>query len=170
MEVCDTSIPEFLMQFMINWIQVISIFGICIWTSPLFLAFLLPLGYAFVSVYLSFACVSRDLKRLEGIYRSPVFASFSETLDGVDTIRAFGHSPRFVDCHLLRMDFYQKISFHLLMSMLWVSARLEMLASLVIFAIAIVGVSLRGSISTVAIGIFVLCSLFWGVFTKNNWR
>lgn len=153
MEVSDTSIPEFLMQFMINWIQVISIFGICVWTSPLFLVFLVPLGYAFISVYLSFACVSRDLKRLEGIYRSPVFTSFSETLDGFDTIKAFGDRHRFVDNHLLRMEFYQKISFHLLMSMLWVSARLEMMASLVIFAIAVVGVALRGSISTVAIGI-----------------
>lgn len=155
MEVCDTSIPEFLMQFMINWIQVISIFAICIWTSPLFLAFLSPLAFAFISVYLSFACVSRDLKRLESAFRSPVFASLSETLDGMDTIRAFDASPRFVRQHLLRMDFFQKVSFHLLMSMLWVSARLEMLASLVIFAIAIVGVSLRGSISTVAIGKYI---------------
>lgn len=149
---CDTTIPEFLMQFMINWIQVLSILSICVWTSPLFLVFILPLGYAFVNVYLNFSCVSRDLKRLEGTFRSPVFSSFSETLDGIETIRAFGGRKYFIDAHLLRMDLFQKASFHLLMSMLWVSARLEMLASLVIFAIAVVGVSLSGSISTVSIG------------------
>jgi ATP-binding cassette subfamily C (CFTR/MRP) protein 1 len=83
--------------------QVISIFGICIWTTPLFLVFLLPLAYAFVSVFLSFAGVSRDLKRLEGAHRSPVYSSFGETLSGLDTIRAFGQARRFADTHLLRM-------------------------------------------------------------------
>lgn len=154
MEVCDTSIPEFLMQFMINWVQVMSIFAICVWTTPLFLVFLVPLAYAFVSVFISFAGVSRDLKRLESMYRSPVYASFREALDGLDTIRAFGDSARFVNAHLLRMDFFHRVSFHLLMSMLWVSGRLEMLASLVLFAIAICTVTLRSSLSTVGIGMY----------------
>ena len=159
MEVCDASIPEFLMQFLINWVQVISIFGICIWTTPLFLVFLVPLGYSFISVFFSFSGVSRDLKRLEGIYRSPVYTSFSESLDGLDTIRAFGKSDLFVENHMVRMEFYQRISFHLLMSQLWVAARLEMLASLVLFSIGICTVSLSSSLSTVGIGLAMVYAL-----------
>jgi hypothetical protein len=49
-------------------------------------------------------------------------------------------------------DYYHRVSFHLLMSQLWVSARLEMLASLVLLAIAVCAVALRSSLSTVGVG------------------
>ena len=40
---------------------------------------------------------ARELKRLESISRSPVFAHFSETLVGLDTIRTRGRQTDFVD-------------------------------------------------------------------------
>ena len=33
--------------------------------------------------------VNRDLQRLESVSRSPIFAQFSETLNGVPTLRAY---------------------------------------------------------------------------------
>lgn len=33
--------------------------------------------------------VNRDLQRLESVSRSPIFAQFSETLNGVSTVRAY---------------------------------------------------------------------------------
>ena len=50
-------------------------------------------------VYLSnyYLKTARELKRLESISRSPVFAHFSETLIGLDTIRTRGRQRDFVD-------------------------------------------------------------------------
>lgn len=33
--------------------------------------------------------INRDLQRLESVSRSPIFAQFSETLNGVSTLRAY---------------------------------------------------------------------------------
>ena len=46
-----------------------------------------------------FRPTSRELKRLEGISRSPVFASFAETLNGLSSIRAFGEVDTFLSRH-----------------------------------------------------------------------
>lgn len=39
---------------------------------------------------------SRELQRLDSISRSPVYNHFSETLNGVDSVRAYGVSDRFI--------------------------------------------------------------------------
>ena len=39
--------------------------------------------------YLS-SSATRDLQRLEAVSRSPIYTQFSETLNGLSTIRAFG--------------------------------------------------------------------------------
>lgn len=109
LEIVDTSIPEFFLQFLTNWFQIAAIFMLCVWSTPLFLVMMAPLAFAFYKVYVNFACVSRDLKRLESVCRTPVYSSFSETLNGLDTIRAYGDSERFIQNHFCRMDRLQKV-------------------------------------------------------------
>ena len=149
MEIVDTSIPEFFLQFLINWFQVGSIFILCIWSTPYFLLFMLFLSFAFYKVYMSFSCISRDLKRLEGISRTPVYSSFSETLSGLSTIRAYGDRRRFTEGHLRKMDRSNRISFHMSMAMSWVTARLELMVSAVMFAVALCAVILRNTASPI---------------------
>ena len=62
-------------------------------------------------------------------------------------------SIRFLKTHLSRMDFNQKFFFHLWMCTSWLTARLEISTSFILFSIAILCVSLRSSISPVALGL-----------------
>ena len=39
---------------------------------------------------------SRQLKRLDGVTRSPIYANFSETLNGVSSIRAYNKQDTFI--------------------------------------------------------------------------
>lgn len=50
---------------------------------------MVPLGLVFVRVRSFYVASSRELKRLEGMGKSPVFALFHATLNGLVTIRAF---------------------------------------------------------------------------------
>ena len=39
---------------------------------------------------------SRELQRLDSISRSPIYTHFSETLNGVDSVRAYRVTERFI--------------------------------------------------------------------------
>jgi hypothetical protein len=52
-----------------------------------FLFVLIPVSLAYVSLMNYFRATQRELKRLESITRSPIFAHFSQTLGGLSTIR-----------------------------------------------------------------------------------
>ena len=63
----------------------------------------LVLGVVIVRLRSFYLATSRDIKRLEGISRSPVFSQLSTSLQGLTTIRAFKAEP------LLRSEFdYQQ--------------------------------------------------------------
>lgn len=54
-----------------------------------------------------YLATSRQLKRLEAASRSPIFAWFSETLDGLSTIRSFGQQNIFIEGLQHRLDMNQ---------------------------------------------------------------
>jgi len=59
-------------------------------TLPFVLIAIPPLLWLFLSYRRIFVTSTREMKRLEGIARSPIFALISEALGGIATIRANG--------------------------------------------------------------------------------
>jgi ATP-binding cassette subfamily C (CFTR/MRP) protein 10 len=92
-------LPDFLSQMMMQGWLILATIATCAATNPFFLVAFLPLVAVFLALMNWFRHTSRELKRLEGISRSPIFASFSETLNGLSSIRAFGAVDRFMHKH-----------------------------------------------------------------------
>jgi ABC-type multidrug transport system fused ATPase/permease subunit len=63
------------------------------------------------------------------------------------------YRPRFLRTHLKRMEYNQKFFFHLWMCTSWLTARLEISTSFILFSISILCVCLREEISPVALGL-----------------
>ena len=57
----------------------------------------IPLMIIFVLIGRYYLKSSRDLKRLEGINRSPVLSHFSDTLEGLVTIRVYNKEDEFLE-------------------------------------------------------------------------
>ena len=67
----------------------------------------------------------RELKRLDSVTRSPIYALLGETLDGVLTIRAFGAENSLSNRMVSMLDI-QQTAYHLTFaSQCWLSIRLE---------------------------------------------
>nr|XP_040220684.2 ATP-binding cassette sub-family C member 4-like [Anopheles coluzzii]XP_040220685.2 ATP-binding cassette sub-family C member 4-like [Anopheles coluzzii]XP_040220686.2 ATP-binding cassette sub-family C member 4-like [Anopheles coluzzii]XP_040220687.2 ATP-binding cassette sub-family C member 4-like [Anopheles coluzzii]XP_040220688.2 ATP-binding cassette sub-family C member 4-like [Anopheles coluzzii]XP_049463568.1 ATP-binding cassette sub-family C member 4-like [Anopheles coluzzii]XP_04946356 len=88
------SVDELLPKAMLDASQIIlSLCGTLVVTvlvNPLFLVPLALLGVVFWFVRRIYLKTSKNIKRLEGITRSPVFSHLSASLAGLPTIRAFG--------------------------------------------------------------------------------
>jgi ATP-binding cassette, subfamily C (CFTR/MRP), member 1 len=94
--------------------------------------------YAYIQRY--FISPSRSLSRLESVSRSPIYAHFQETLNGVDTIRAYGQSDRFFLTNVQHLDTFTSASYARITLDRWLSVRLELLISLITLSTAVVAV------------------------------
>ncbi|WZY85088.1 hypothetical protein YC2023_031472 [Brassica napus] len=94
----------------------------------------------------SFRSTSRELRRLDSVSRSPIYASFTETLDGSATIRAFNSEEHFVARFIEHLTLYQRTSYSEIIASLWLSLRLQLLGAMIVLFVAVMAViGSRGS-------------------------
>ncbi|KAL9954317.1 hypothetical protein ACROYT_G041838 [Oculina patagonica] len=70
---------------------------------------------------------SRDLRRLEGVTRSPVLSHFSDTLDGLVTIRAYKNENAFLEELYRFQDGHNQSWFAILSTIRWLAIRVDMI-------------------------------------------
>ncbi len=136
------------------------------YVMPLLLLPLLPVLVYTSWVTYQYLCISRELKRMESISKSPVFILFSETLNGLPIIRAFQQEKRFYSLCCDRVDDMNRCHLYLWICNRWLNFRMQMLGALVA---GVVGIGVvyytegagRGgsSISASAAGLALLYSM-----------
>src|SRR6202044_2212472 len=72
--------------------------------TPAFIAIIIPLGFIYLYIQRYYLRTSRELKRLDSVTRSPIYAHFQESLGGITTIRAYRQQARFALENEWRMD------------------------------------------------------------------
>ncbi|KAJ2082118.1 hypothetical protein H4R24_001814 [Coemansia sp. RSA 988] len=167
---CDEALPNnisMLLTKLVGLMVAIVIVGIS--TPPILVIFpaLAAVGYHYQRLYIR---SSREIRRLDSITRSPIYAHFQESAGGVSTIRAYGQQSRFIamnECHIgnhIRVD-----NAYLLLSQ-WLAMRLETVGNMVtlgtaLLAVASIHYSGVGDPSTVGLAIsstLMLCgSVNW---------
>lgn len=73
-------------------------------STPAFIALIVPLSGVYYWVQRYYLRTSRELKRLDSVSRSPIYAHFQESLGGITTIRAYRQQQRFAMENEWRVD------------------------------------------------------------------
>jgi ATP-binding cassette subfamily C (CFTR/MRP) protein 1 len=118
-EVIDSQLGESLRQFIAMFISAISVFIMMAVIEPLFLAALVPCLFVYLYFQNRYRRSNRELKRLDSITRSPLFAHFSETLTGLSTIRAYKLQQLFIQTNAERMEAQNRPHFIVLVDERW---------------------------------------------------
>ncbi|EXJ79949.1 hypothetical protein A1O3_08235 [Capronia epimyces CBS 606.96] len=138
--------------------------------TPIFLVLVVPLGAVYVLYQRYYLRTSRELKRLDSVSRSPIYAHFQETLGGVSTIRAYRQQMRFLLENEWRVDANLRAYFPSISANRWLAVRLEFIGSVIILAaaiFAIITVTTGGGLSAGMVGLAMSYAL--QITQSLNW-
>ncbi|XVE89152.1 hypothetical protein DITRI_Ditri19aG0127600 [Diplodiscus trichospermus] len=136
----DDSLPFIVNILLANFVGLLGVAVILSYMQVLFLLLLLPFWYIYSKLQFFYRSTSRELRRLDSISRSPIYASFTETLDGSSTIRAFNSEDYFLARFTGFVAQYQRTSYSELTASLWLSLRLQLIAAFIISFVAMMAV------------------------------
>ncbi|KAF9275371.1 hypothetical protein BGZ74_004042, partial [Mortierella antarctica] len=118
------------LNFMVNIMQI----GFCIAATPYFLILMVPLFgcYYYLSAYYLLSSYSAA--------RSPMYAHFGETLNGMVTICGFGNTNRFSVQATMLLDQSQQVFYLTNTTQQWLQVMLRLLSGIVMTFIALMAV------------------------------
>jgi len=98
--------------------------------------------YQFILTHIRYyLATSRELKRLDAVSRSPIFAWFSESLAGLSTIHAFRQQVIFTQNNQYRIDRNQICYLPSISVNRWLAVRLEFVGALIILTVTILAMA-----------------------------
>lgn len=156
-------------MFFSNSIKVLFTIIVICFSTWQFIFIAVPLGVLYVYYQQYYLKTSRELRRLDSVSRSPIFANFQESLNGVSIIRAYGQEERFKFLNQTRIDRNLRAYHPSVNANRWLAVRLELLGSFIILgASGLAILSLKGgNISAGWVGLSVSYSL--QITQSLNW-
>ncbi|CAI5475322.1 unnamed protein product [Closterium sp. Yama58-4] len=136
MEQMDLQLPDTLLSYLSCLFQVVFAILVIVIVTPPFLLPLIPLLLLYHRIQTIYIAASRELKRIDSLARSPIFAHFSETLTGLATVRAFRRQAAFTARNNLNLDRASQAYLAAMASNRWLGLRLELIGASTVFATA----------------------------------
>uniref|UniRef100_A0A669BPM1 ATP-binding cassette, sub-family C (CFTR/MRP), member 8 n=1 Tax=Oreochromis niloticus TaxID=8128 RepID=A0A669BPM1_ORENI len=165
----DQHIPTTLECLSRSTLLCVSALGVISYVTPVFLIALLPLAVTCYFIQKYFRMASRDLQQLEDSTQLPLLSHFSETVEGLTTIRALRYEPRFRQRLLQFTDANNIASLFLTAANRWLEVRMEYIGACVVLVAAVASItnSLYDQLSPGLVGLGLTYALM--VSNYMNW-
>ncbi|KAG4106141.1 P-loop containing nucleoside triphosphate hydrolase protein [Neocallimastix lanati (nom. inval.)] len=137
----------------------ISTLCLMLYAAPIFGVALVPLLILYYFVQQFYRSTSRELKRIDSITRSPLYANFSETMQGLPTIRAYNEQKRFIEYNQFLIDENNRPQHLQITAQRWLGLRLESIGAFLVLFDGIAGLLLKNHLSASLLGLSLSYSL-----------
>ncbi|KAH8654284.1 P-loop containing nucleoside triphosphate hydrolase protein [Ilyonectria robusta] len=158
----DQSLPRQFNTLFINSVKALFSLAVISSGAPAFILLAIPLVMLYSYMQQYYLGAKRELKRLDGVSRSPVFAHFQESLGGLTTIRAYLQQDRFIHDNEHHLDANMKAYIPSITANRWLGVRLEFIGSIIILAtagLALTNLSLGNHLSAGMVGLMISYAL-----------
>nr|CAD98883.1 ABC protein [Phanerodontia chrysosporium] len=149
----DNQLPVSMRLFILTVANVIGSVLIITVLEHYFLiaAVFIAVGYQYFAAF--YRESARELKRLDSMLRSFLYAHFAESLSGLPTIRSYGEIPRFLHDNEYYTDLEDRAAFLTVTNQRWLAIRLDFLGGLMTFVVAMLAVAAVSGINPAQIGL-----------------
>ncbi len=132
--IVDEVLPYTLYDFLVGVFIIVGSIVTAAVVLPFVLLVLPPLLCYFLRLRDIFVCTTRELKRLDGIARSPIYAMVSESMNGIATIRVNGRLGHFTKKFEEIHDSHTRANIAFITSSRWFAFQLDILSFLLLSA------------------------------------
>lgn len=137
----DDTLPRAFGGFFLSLTTTVVTLGVVAFVVPPFIAVVGVLLFAYFHYQKLYLSVSRELKRLAAVLRLPIYAHIQESLNGVDTIRAFNQGARFRFLNDANLNFNMKLLYMLRALNRWLLLRLQFIGLVAVLAAALLSLA-----------------------------
>lgn len=126
---------------------------------PWFLVGLFPLIVLFLLIVRVFNRSVRQLKRMDGVTRSPLYSHLTATVQGLSTLHAYNKMADFNAVFKEYLDLNTRPLFLFFCSNRWLAVRLDMLTVGIVSIAALMVVLIKGTVPPAFLGLVLTYSL-----------
>ncbi|ESK94758.1 abc transporter [Moniliophthora roreri MCA 2997] len=163
----DTLLPFNMLQFLFIVFSVFGTVALVFYTLPLLGIIFGPVLIIYYGFSVYYRRTSVEVKRLDSLSRSAFYSSYSETLTGLTTVRAYGDEGRAVRDAECKLDAEMRAYYLTVTLQRWLAMRLDLFASILIWGIVVAAARERTSVDPSKIGVVITYALsITGTFSE----
>lgn len=168
LETVDTNLSRSLLDLLICAFDVLTTVSIILVLQPLGALVIVPVLVLYFYLQKIFRPTSREVQRLDSVTRSPIFALLSESLRGVETLRAFQITTAFAQRFARILDINGQALLSIVAANRWLGIRLEVIGSLITLTAAVSVCFFSHDAHGAALGGFALAYAM-SITSSMNW-
>ena len=148
----------------------LAVIGMIFVTRGIIIAAIIPVFYLYRFIARFFRASKTETQRIESLSRSLILATFTETLIGAISIRAYNAQKSFMDIVEKKFTFNTRARLTFGFGGPWLTIRMTMLSATITFSVAAIAVSCYGTdleIDAAYVGIAIVLSLQLAQFMEG---
>ncbi|KAH6879600.1 cadmium ion transporter [Coprinopsis sp. MPI-PUGE-AT-0042] len=155
----DNELAQIIFSFLTIFLSLFGTMALVFYTFPYLGIIFAPMSLLYYLIARYYRATSVETKRLDSVLRSGLYASFSEMLTGLSTIRAFSGQNRATLGAYEGLDMQNRAFYMNITVQRWLALRLDLFGNLLVLGIGLFAAGFRESVNPAKVGVVLSYTL-----------